>query len=102
MTRGRRHGGVINPFARIRELEAKVSDLQRDVIVAENWSQRNQDAFLCANKEREHAKAALSAILVRCDGIARPNGTTKVIARIATAGLVGDSIDEAGQRLSRT
>lgn len=50
----------------------------------------------------EHAREALSAILLRCERIARPNGTTNVIARIATAGINGDDIEEAGQRPPRT
>jgi hypothetical protein len=49
-----------------------------------------------------HTQAALNAILVRCEGISRPNGTTKVIARLATAGITGSDIDEAGQRQPRT
>lgn len=52
-----------------------------------------------SDKERlEHTLAALSAILVRCEGIAVPNGTTRVIMRLATAGINGSSIEEAGQR----
>lgn len=50
----------------------------------------------------EHAQKALSTILKRCEGITRPNGTTNVIARIATAGLNGQDIDVAGQRLPRS
>ena len=49
----------------------------------------------------EHATAALRAILSRCEAISRPNGTTNVIARIATAGINGSSIEEAGERPNR-
>jgi hypothetical protein len=49
----------------------------------------------------EHCQAALNAILVRCEGIGRPNGTTNVIARLATAGITGSSIEEAGRRIPR-
>lgn len=49
-----------------------------------------------------HAQAALNAILVRCEGISRPNGTTNVIARLATAGINGGDIEEAGRRQPRT
>lgn len=48
----------------------------------------------------EHALEALTAIIIRCEGIARPNGTTKVIDRIANAGITGASIEEAGRRIS--
>jgi hypothetical protein len=47
----------------------------------------------------EHALKALSTIVIRCEGIARPNGTTKVIDRIANAGITGDSIEDAAARL---
>jgi len=54
-----------------------------------------------AERDLAHARAALSAILVRCEGIARPNGTTKVIARLATAGINGGDISEAGAKPPR-
>jgi len=54
------------------------------------------------DEKLKHALEALSAIIVRCESISRPNGTTNVIARIATAGINGDDIEEAGRRPSRT
>lgn len=52
-------------------------------------------------RDLQHARAALSAILVRCESIASPNGTTNVIARLATAGLNGGDIEEAGAKPPR-
>lgn len=52
------------------------------------------------HEEIQHLRAGLHLIANRAAALKRPNGTTKVLERIAVAALAGQDIEEAAERKS--
>lgn len=63
-----------------------------------DYRRRVSSKMRAQHEEIQHLRAGLHAIANRSANIKRPNGTTKVLGRIAEAALAGHDIDQASAR----
>lgn len=56
---------------------------------------------MTVQQQLDHALEALSEIYTHVEAQMRPNGTSKMLARVAEAGFTGGSIEDAKQRPPR-